>query len=224
MGTLYLVRHGQASFGAADYDVLSELGARQCERLGQWFGEHGIERFDAVFSGTLRRHRESLAALERGLGARHAVAERAGLNEYDSDAIVHALHPGPHAPARTPEEVRAHFRLLREGLRAWMEGRTAPRGMAAHAGFVAGVAALLDELRASHAEGRVLVLSSGGPIATAIGLVLELKPAAVIELNLQLRNSALSELRLSPKRLTLATFNTLPHLSGAEHAAWVTHS
>ena len=26
MGTLYLVRHGQASFGADDYDKLSELG------------------------------------------------------------------------------------------------------------------------------------------------------------------------------------------------------
>ena len=37
MGMLYLVRHGQASFGAADYDQLSELGARQCEALGRWF-------------------------------------------------------------------------------------------------------------------------------------------------------------------------------------------
>ena len=41
MGTLYLVRHGQASFGTDDYDLLSELGVRQCERLGEWFREHG---------------------------------------------------------------------------------------------------------------------------------------------------------------------------------------
>ena len=37
MGTLYLIRHGQASFGAADYYQLSELGARQCHALGQYF-------------------------------------------------------------------------------------------------------------------------------------------------------------------------------------------
>ena len=30
MGILYLVRHGQASFGEADYDRLSPLGHRQC--------------------------------------------------------------------------------------------------------------------------------------------------------------------------------------------------
>jgi broad specificity phosphatase PhoE len=37
MGNLYLVRHGQASFGAADYDQLSELGQRQSVRLGEYF-------------------------------------------------------------------------------------------------------------------------------------------------------------------------------------------
>ena len=32
MGTLYLVRHGQASFGSDHYDQLSELGRRQPPR------------------------------------------------------------------------------------------------------------------------------------------------------------------------------------------------
>ena len=224
MGTLYLVRHGQASFGSDDYDRLSALGARQCERLGQWFREQGVEAFDAVFCGTLTRHRESLAAIERGIGTALGARERSGLNEYDGDAIVRALHPGPQAPARTPEAVRAHFRLLREGLKAWMAGRTQPHGMPAHADFVAGVAAALEEVRAGHPDGRVLVLSSGGPIATAIGLVLDLKPDAVIELNMALRNSALSELRVSRQRLSLVSFNTLAHLGGPERASWVTHA
>jgi len=43
MGTLYLVRHGQASFGADNYDVLSPLGHRQAERLGQYLKERGID-------------------------------------------------------------------------------------------------------------------------------------------------------------------------------------
>lgn len=224
MGTLYLVRHGQASFGAADYDVLSDLGVRQCERLGQWFAGHGTARFDAVFSGTLTRHRQSLAAVLRGLGAPHPVTEEAALNEYDGDALVRAVSAGPLAPARTPAEVRAHFRLLREGLKAWMDSRVQPAGMPTHAAFVAGVSRLLATVRTTHADANVLVLSSGGPIATAIGLVLGLAPDAVIDLNMNLRNSALSELRVTPRRLSLVTFNTLPHLGGAEHAAWVTHA
>jgi broad specificity phosphatase PhoE len=41
MGTLYLVRHGQASFGADDYDQLSELGRRQSVRLGEYLRGKG---------------------------------------------------------------------------------------------------------------------------------------------------------------------------------------
>jgi broad specificity phosphatase PhoE len=32
MGQIYLVRHGQASFGSANYDQLSELGHEQARR------------------------------------------------------------------------------------------------------------------------------------------------------------------------------------------------
>ena len=55
MGNLYLVRHGQASFGAEDYDNLSELGRKQAVRLGEYFRDNG-QSFDTVFTGTLRRH------------------------------------------------------------------------------------------------------------------------------------------------------------------------
>mgnify|MGYP006207489193 FL=1 len=58
MGTLYLVRHGQASFGADDYDQLSERGQAQSQRLGAYWRERGL-RFDAVYTGTLRRHAQT---------------------------------------------------------------------------------------------------------------------------------------------------------------------
>ena len=37
MTTIYLIRHGQASFGAESYDKLSEKGELQAQRLGQYF-------------------------------------------------------------------------------------------------------------------------------------------------------------------------------------------
>jgi broad specificity phosphatase PhoE len=224
MGTLYLVRHGQASFGAADYDQLSELGRRQCERLGQWFAAHRTV-FDVVISGSLKRQRQSLAGIEAGLQRTHGNAlTMPGLNEYDSEALVRTVHSGPLAAPTTPELARFHFRLLRRGLLAWMAGSTQPQGMPSHADFVAGVRGALDHVRAHHAGGTALIVSSGGPISMAIGHVLGLVPEAVIELNLQLRNSAVCELKVSPKRHTLISFNTLPHLNGPEHASWVTHA
>ncbi|HEX6017122.1 MAG TPA: histidine phosphatase family protein [Burkholderiaceae bacterium] len=221
MGTLYLVRHGQASFGSDDYDRLSDLGARQCERLGEYFRARGIA-FDGVITGTLKRHTQSAAALARGLQADHAALAMPGLNEYDSAAVVRTVHPQPLPRARSAEEVRQHFRLLREGLLAWMEGLVQPEGMPSFAEFRAGVVAALDHVRTRH-DGHVLIVSSGGPIATAVAHVLGAPPSAIVELNMRMRNSALSELAFTPKRHSLVTFNTLPHLEGAD-ASWVTHT
>ena len=225
MGILYLVRHGQASFGSADYDRLSPLGQRQCEALGAWFARRGIV-FDAVLTGTLRRHRESLAALQAGYVRALAPAQaHAGLDEFDGDAVVRAVHAGPLPVVSTPQAAREHFRLLRDGLARWMAGQVQPAGLPPHAEFRAGVVAALDHVRTQHGDGCTLVVSSGGPIALALGHAMGLPDAAVIDLNLQLRNSALCVLRVTPRRLVPVSFNTLPHLEAdAEHAAWITHA
>lgn len=223
MGTLLLVRHGQASFGADDYDQLSELGARQCRRLGEYFRERGMA-FDAVLTGTLRRHAQSLAALAEGAQWQPEPLLWPGLDEYDSHALVHAIHPEPLGKPLTPDDVKQHFRLLREGLLAWMAGRTQPQGMPSWAAFSAGVQGALDHVRAHHAGQKVLIVSSGGPISTAVAQVLGAPPEAAVALNMRLRNSALTEFIVTPKRHELVTFNHLPHLDSPTHAGWVTHA
>lgn len=60
MTTILLARHGQASFGAENYDKLSELGCEQARLLGQHYGAAG-RRIDAIFSGSLLRQRDSAA-------------------------------------------------------------------------------------------------------------------------------------------------------------------
>jgi broad specificity phosphatase PhoE len=224
MGTLYLVRHGQASFGAADYDNLSELGRKQSLRLGEYWRERGL-RFDAVITGTLRRHRQTWEAIAEGLGlAPDDELPWPGLNEYDSEAVIAAIHSGKLEKPRTPEMYRHHFRLLRDGLNAWMEGRAAPAGMPSYADFAAGVTSALDHVRARHHGAKVLMVSSGGPISTAVGHVLGTSPAATIDLNMRIRNSAVTEFAFTPKRHMLATYNTLPHLDAAAYRDWITYA
>lgn len=220
MGTLYLVRHGQASFGADDYDQLSPLGLWQCERLGAYLAARG-QRFEAVYTGTHKRHQQSLAGIAAGLQGLPEARALPGLNEYDSEAVVRAVHAGSLSRLDTPEAARQHFRLLREGLLAWMAGQVAPEGMPSHADFVAGVADALAQTR-RHVQGDVLMLSSGGPISTAMGLVLGLAPAVVVDLNMRIRNSAITEFHASPKRHGLLSFNSLPHLDSLGLESWVT--
>ena len=227
MGKLYLVRHGQASFGAADYDQLSELGTRQCHALGRWFAQRGIG-FEAVLRGSLKRHVQSLAGIaaghaEAGGSALPPALEWPGLNEYDSEALIRTVHAGPLAKPDSPEVYRAHFRLLRDALGLWMAGQTQPQGMPSWAEFSAGVAGALDHVRQAH-TGDVLLVSSGGPIATAVHQVLGTAPATAIELNLRIRNSALSEFSFTPKRHMLLSYNHLPHLDHPERQAWETYA
>ena len=222
MGTLYLVRHGQASFGAEDYDVLSELGKRQAVRLGEYFKHKGIA-FDAAFTGTLRRQQQTFAGINEGMGTAVEAVQWKGLNEYDSDAVIGAIHPHKLEKATTPEMYRSHFRLLKDGLKQWMDGVVSPKGMPDYPGFVTGVTSLLDHVR-SNFEGSVLIVSSGGPISTAVGHVLGTSPETTIELNLRIRNSSITEFAFTPKRHMLVTYNTLPHLDAPEHAEWITYA
>ncbi len=271
MGTLYLVRHGQASFGADDYDVLSAMGHQQSVRLGEYFRHRGVT-FEAALTGTLNRQTQTLAGICQGMGVEFAVPDEAernsviergssssqqgprdwlcqtagaaapsggsalhavksvgahilwpGLNEYDSEAVIGAIHPHKLEKPTSPEMYRSHFRLLRDGLAQWMAGVVSPRGMPSYTDFVAGVTSALDHVR-KNCDGHVLLVSSGGPIATAVGHVLGTSPETTIELNLRIRNCSVTEFAFTPKRHMLVTYNTLPHLDGPEYAGWVTYA
>lgn len=222
MGTLYLVRHGQASFGADDYDQLSDLGQRQSRRLGEYWQRKG-QRFDAVITGTLKRHHQTWRGIRDGLGSPLKALDWPGLNEYDSEAVIAAIHPKKLERATTPEQVKHHFRLLRDGLTQWMAGTVSPKGMPSYHEFVHGVTSALEHVRKQH-EGNVLLVSSGGPIATAVGHILGTPPESTIELNLRIRNCSVTEFAFTPKHHRLLTYNTLPHLDHPDYADWVTYA
>jgi len=222
MGNLYLVRHGQASFGAEDYDKLSELGVQQSIRLGEYFARKGLG-FDAVLTGSLRRHAQTWSGIAQGAGLNATPLVWPGLNEYDSEAVIRAIHAHPLEKPDTPELYRHHFRLLRDGLTQWMNGVVSPKGMPSYPEFVLGVTSALDHVR-THCTGNVLIVSSGGPISTVVGHLLGTSPETTVELNFRIRNTSVTELTFNPKRHLLVTYNTLPHLDEEHYASWVTYA
>jgi broad specificity phosphatase PhoE len=219
MGTIYVVRHGQAAFGTDHYDRLTETGFTQSRLLGAYFALRSI-RFDAVFTGTLQRQTETAQGIFEAhpdLGQNARQERLPGLDEYKPEAILTALtgeFPAPAAAAarRDPVVVRDHFRLLRQALLAWAEDRTQPEGMADFKAFQEGAVAALVEARERFPDGNVLVVSSGGPIAAMVAAAMQAPPATAVELNLRIRNSSLTEFASTPRRHHLVSFNGLPHL------------
>ena len=174
---------------------------------GEYFSYKGIT-FEAALTGTLQRQLHTFSGICQGMGSGLVAARWPGLNEYDSHAVIDAIYPNKLEKPTSPEMYRSHFRLLRDGLRQWMDGVVSPKGMPTYCDFVAGVTDALDHVRTTY-TGNVLLVSSGGPISTAVGHVLGTSPESTIELNLCIRNVSVSEFSLESLLLSLcrsATF------------------
>jgi broad specificity phosphatase PhoE len=224
MAELVLVRHAQASFGAEDYDKLSELGWRQSRWLGEYFAERGAA-FDCVVLGSLRRHAQTLAGIAEGMGRTFSAEEDARLNEYDSHGLLRAFGVAPGGKRELPQggDRRAHFRILREALYAWTDGTLEGAAHEPFTEFRGRVLEALASLRARPAR-RVLVVSSGGPIATILAEVLGMPLRGVVDLNLQTRNTGITELQAGTTRIQFVSFNNVPHLDRPDRPGTLTYS
>jgi len=220
MAELVLVRHAQASFGAEDYDRLSELGWRQSRWLGEYLGERGAA-FDLVVRGSLRRHAETLSGVAEGMGQALEATGDPRLDEYDSHALLSAHLKG--RPLPQSADRREHFRILREAMYAWTDGTLAGHPHEPFAAFRSRVLGALGDLRLRAAR-RVLVVSSGGPIATILADVLGMPVRGVVDLNLQTRNTGITELQSGASRIHCVSFNNVPHLDRPDRAGSLTYS
>lgn len=230
MTEIVLVRHGQASFGKADYDALSAAGVVQSRHLGEWLAR-GARPFDAVLCGRMRRHRDTLA----GIATAHAHAPlRAGdelpaLDEFDHEAVMRAfaqLEPAhPHVVAFQGEagrDPRIIYAFLRSALEHWADGRLDAQLQEPWPAFCArierGVAQVLGHARDCE---RVLVVTSGGVMAQFARIALDLSGRRTVALNLSIRNTGISTFQARDGTLELTSWNALPHLAEpSHHALW----
>lgn len=219
MGEIYLVRHGQASFGADNYDTLSPVGHEQARFLGDYFRMRDLE-FDRVVIGAMTRHRETL----QGTGVlknKEASLEPEilpGLNEYNFHALIDChVEQFPSEPPVDLKDPRAFYRLLRLALGAWADG-SLQHGDACEswAIFEARIRESLRALTAKADAKRVLVISSGGAISMLIREVLGLSVEQMIAMNLQTLNTSITRLMFKGDKVRLQSWNGLPHLERPE--------
>jgi broad specificity phosphatase PhoE len=226
MAELYLVRHGQASFGAANYDELSASGYTQSQWLGDYFAQAGM-KFDRVVIGTMRRHEQTVDAILAAMEDRRVdVVQDAGLNEYDFHALFGALGEtglSPGIAGDTSDGSKKHFyKGLKQVLQLWAEDRLPGRVPETWRQFQARVEAARHAIQRSGGK-RVLVVSSGGPISVFAQQVLEAPSAAAIALNMQIRNSSVCQYVFNESAMSLVSFNSLPHLERVERREFITY-
>jgi len=235
MGTLYLIRHGQASFGAADYDDLSELGRRQARVLGRFLAGAGI-RFDACWSGSLRRQRQTAA--ETAESYRQAgmalprPSENPVLDEYDYETVLRTLIPiileEEPAFGKAVDDMLSDRRMFQSVfgrvMIRWASGCDRLDALPSWEGFCSRAAAGIQEmLNGCPSGGRVAVFTSGGPIAAMMGRVLGLAPETAIALSWQLVNASITRFTFSRGRTGLDTFNEKGHLAPPAGDSLVTY-
>jgi broad specificity phosphatase PhoE len=228
---LVLVRHAQASFHAADYDRLSDLGHSQSRWLGEWFAMRRL-RFDAMVTGTLNRHHQTLSGVCEGIGLASGTLpiELPGLDEYHFRAIVPAYesvephHPLVLARQAAPADKAAFYRVLRLALRAWAEDALPgplPESWSEFRSRVEEAASELQRLSERHA--RILAISSGGAMAALFGGRFGLDVEQIVDVNLQIRNTSVSHFYLNRERFLLASWNAVPHLELAGRGDVITY-
>ena len=225
MAEIVMVRHGQAAFGSDDYDRLTDIGWEQARLLGEHF--HALDHgFDAIFIGTMRRHRETLAGIRDVYAQSTPVialpeAQRLpGLNEYDFHSLVGAYlaNTGQNIDR---SDARSFYRSLRLALLAWSRGELNDVAET-WSDFERRVGSTLASLAA--ANGRVLVVSSGGPISALLRKVLKLDVETMVNLNLQAKNSAITRYFTKGEQFHLNTFNEVPHLASATTQHLITYT
>jgi broad specificity phosphatase PhoE len=219
MTRLYLVRHGQASFGADHYDRLSPLGERQSRLLGQHLQRTSF-RADAWLSGTLERQRATLAAMLHGRETPPAIDSHAAFNEYDHEAILGAYLPRVMEElGLTPDQRVALFTDTRQFqlafarvMQHWVDG--APHERAPFETWEAFQTRLRESLERLARSGheRIVIVTSGGPIAFAVQVALGLTIEKTFALNWAIYNASVTELRLRRGALMLSGFNGVAHL------------
>lgn len=233
MSELILVRHGQASFGKASYDKLSDTGIEQAKILSRHWLATG-ERFSHAYCGTLLRQRETVAELLPLIDGKPAAAtENPSLNEYNGDPLIRIYlrdhYPQSEHEIEWPIKDPKKFQLLFEKATAkWIVGELVPNAEDSefehfHV-FQDRVHKAMDDIMSRHQRGsKILISTSGGVIAMALQRVLQFPNEHVITTNWMVHNSAVTRIRYGQGRLSLSQFNNLAHLEKNDLAHMITY-
>jgi broad specificity phosphatase PhoE len=235
MSSIYLIRHGQASFGTDHYDRLSDRGYVQSELLAGYLLKIG-RSFDAVYAGEMTRQ---IATAEKVLSCYREAGREVPIlkimpefNEYDSKGILKALvrdiakdEPGPAGDmARFYTDKKAFQRIFEKVIMRWLTVDKDIPGVTSWRDFRERVARGMSKVRAENDGGKtVLVFTSGGPIAAVFQMATGISDEGTLRVVWHIVNTSVTSCIYNAKQLSLTSFNNRAHLDLAKDSALVTY-
>lgn len=234
MASITLIRHGQASFGAENYDQLSPLGYQQAEHLGRFFNDTG-RRVEGIIMGGMDRHQqsyESFAKMFSHLGGFQPLV-MPEFNEFDHEQVLLIGNNLSHKSeigelvAHADNPKATIFTLFSKAVARWQSGQHdsdyseswSVFKQRAWQGFL-NAAEYANQLGD---DAHVVVFSSGGVISSIAGQLLGVSDKKIFELNFSMANSAMTHVKVKGSRHTLMTLSEHSYLHHPEQSLITWH-
>lgn len=224
MASLYLIRHGQASFGADNYDNLSELGKSQSRHLGQVFRQQGILP-TRILAGNLQRQQQTARGILEGLQKDLTLTTNPAWNEFDHEDVLRVFEKASgegslREQLAIADDKEACFqRYFVAAIRRWVEGVHEAAYSESWNDFQQRVSETFAQLtEQASADDRIVVVTSGGPVSMVVQQLLKLDTETALRLNWRLVNAGITKVSLGKSGPQLVSLNEHMHFSGEQRS------
>ncbi|MDN3650917.1 histidine phosphatase family protein [Reinekea marina] len=221
MKIVYLVRHGQASFGEKDYDQLSPTGCEQSQLVGQALRAKNVN-VDRLELGSLQRHKQTC---EHAYENKRPTHENQQWNEFDHKDITaqylktHQLHRDEFLDLSDIDKMAMFSKAMVQWVEADANGtnyrETWPqfKSRANHA---------LQQL-IQQTQQAAIVFTSGGVISNIVAHIMQLSSLQALMLNRQLVNTGITKLLITRNGLQVSTLNEYVHIEQQNNKKLITY-
>ena len=216
MTTIYLVRHGQASFGAESYDKLSSLGEEQAKYLGQFLGEI-LKEMPLVVAGSMQRHQQTASFSLNECFTNTNIEIDSKWNEFNHEEVLKIFEPKFGQPELLKAEI-AKEKSIRDylgkifggAIERWTSGHHDADYSETWLQFQSRVLSALEQLCQKVQEQQpkyAVVYTSGGVISAVTGHLLGLSTEKTFALNWAIANASMTTIKLVDGQPELLSLN-----------------
>ncbi len=226
MANIYLIRHGQASWGKSNYDELSELGMKQSKVLGKHW--QYMQTPDLCYAGGLLRHSQTAEAFWQGRGLSMSTSIHEGLNEFDHLDVLKCYNPSWHdqtafnAYLKQQDNPSQAFVIeFTQALKRWANGEyddykesflQFKKRCVKALDDIKSQALMQKQLTNKNQPKNIMVFTSGGVIASICAHYWQLPDRQLMQLNQQLVNTSVTKIMFNKDKTTVDGVNNYSHL------------